>query len=76
MYVTTYYARHLLTEIKDKIAIAKNIETQAKFSKALFIWTDCDREGEYIGNEVREQAVKGNSRIEVKRAQFNNIERA
>lgn len=62
--------------MQDKKAIAKNIETQARYSKILFIWTDCDREGEHIGNEVREQAVKGNPRIEVKRAKFNNIERA
>ncbi|KFY89129.1 hypothetical protein V500_05915 [Pseudogymnoascus sp. VKM F-4518 (FW-2643)] len=59
----------------DKAAIAKNIETQARNARILFIWTDCDREGEHIGNEVREQAVKGNSSIEVKRAKFSNIER-
>ncbi|KFY46894.1 hypothetical protein V495_02200 [Pseudogymnoascus sp. VKM F-4514 (FW-929)] len=60
----------------DKTVIAKNIETQARNARVLFIWTDCDREGEHIGNEVREQAVKGNSSIEVKRAKFSNIERA
>ncbi|OBU00561.1 DNA topoisomerase [Pseudogymnoascus verrucosus] len=59
----------------DKAAIARNIETQARNARILFIWTDCDREGEHIGNEVREQAVKGNSSIEVKRAKFSNIER-
>jgi DNA topoisomerase-3 len=68
--------RQPLTQPKDKVAIAKNIETQARNARVLFIWTDCDREGEHIGNEVREQAVKGNSSIEVKRAKFSNIERA
>jgi DNA topoisomerase III len=68
--------RKLLIPSKDKVAIAKNIENQAKSSRVLFIWTDCDREGEHIGNEVREQAVKGNSTIDVKRAKFSNIERA
>ncbi len=61
---------------KDKTAIANNIEQQARYAKALFIWTDCDREGEHIGSEVRQAAWKGNNRIEVKRAQFSNTERA
>ena len=61
---------------KDKKAIADNIAQQAKYAKALFIWTDCDREGEHIGSEVRQAAWEGNSRIEVKRAQFSNTERA
>ncbi|MCJ1429539.1 DNA topoisomerase, partial [Sticta canariensis] len=61
---------------EDKKAIADNITKQARYSKVLFIWTDCDREGEYIGSEVRQAAFKGNARLEVKRAQFSNTERA
>ncbi|CRL17125.1 DNA topoisomerase, type IA, core [Penicillium camemberti] len=61
---------------KDKLPIAENIRNQAKYSKALFIWTDCDREGEHIGSEVRNQAKAGNARIEVKRAKFSNTESA
>ncbi|KAJ5735102.1 DNA topoisomerase 3 [Penicillium malachiteum] len=61
---------------KDKLPIAENIRNQAQYSKALFIWTDCDREGEHIGAEVRNQAKSGNARIEVKRAKFSNTERA
>ncbi|KAK7545305.1 DNA topoisomerase 3-beta [Phyllosticta citricarpa] len=61
---------------KDKKWIAKNIEDQAKYCKALYIWTDCDREGEHIGTEIRVEALKGNTRIEIKRARFSNIERA
>ncbi|EAW11515.1 DNA topoisomerase 3 [Aspergillus clavatus NRRL 1] len=60
----------------DKQPIAENIRDQARASKALFIWTDCDREGEHIGTEVRLQAKKGNGRILVKRARFSNTERA
>ncbi|KAI4148470.1 MAG: hypothetical protein LQ340_005077 [Diploschistes diacapsis] len=60
----------------DKQAIADNITQQAKYSKALFIWTDCDREGEYIGHEVRQAALIGNPRLDVKRARFSNTERA
>ena len=57
-------------------AIADNIAHQAQYSRALFIWTDCDREGEHIGAEVRRAAFQGNRSLEVKRAQFNNTERA
>ncbi|KAK4994172.1 DNA topoisomerase [Elasticomyces elasticus] len=60
----------------DKKAIATNIETQARYASVLFIWTDCDREGEHIGTEIRETALKGNRRLEVRRARFSNIERA
>lgn len=56
--------------------MADNIEQQARYCQALFIWTDCDREGEHIGGEIRASALKGNPRIQVKRAQFSNIERA
>ncbi|PIG80636.1 DNA topoisomerase 3 [Aspergillus arachidicola] len=65
-----------ITVDSDKAAIAKNIQEQAKYCKALFIWTDCDREGEHIGTEVRKQAKEGNSRIVVKRAKFSNTEKA
>jgi DNA topoisomerase-3 len=57
-------------------AIATNIEREARSSQALFIWTDCDLEGEHIGGEIRNVARKANSRIDVKRARFSNIEKA
>ncbi|KAL8895973.1 MAG: hypothetical protein Q9207_007931 [Kuettlingeria erythrocarpa] len=60
---------------EDKVSIARNITQQAQYSKALFIWTDCDREGEHIGSEVRTEALKGNPRLDVKRAVFSNTER-
>lgn len=65
-----------LIVLEDKKAVADNITKQARYAKALFIWTDCDREGEHIGSEVRQAAFKGNPRLEVKRAQFSNTERA
>lgn len=68
MYIADY--------IQEKKVIAKNIETQARTADVLFIWTDCDREGEHIGTEIRDLAVRINSRLEVKRARFSNIERA
>ncbi|EOD44883.1 dna topoisomerase iii [Neofusicoccum parvum] len=60
----------------DKKGIAQNIQDLARRCDGLFIWTDCDREGEHIGTEIREWARKGNRNIEVKRARFSNIERA
>lgn len=63
-------------QYQDKVSIADNIAQQARYAQALFIWTDCDLEGEHIGAEVRRAAQKGNSRIEVKRARFSNTERA
>ncbi|KAF2224271.1 DNA topoisomerase III [Elsinoe ampelina] len=59
--------------------IAENIERQARYSQKLFIWTDCDREGEYIGTEIRSVASKSNPRLlqagNIARAKFSNIER-
>ncbi|KAB5570220.1 DNA topoisomerase [Coniochaeta sp. 2T2.1] len=60
----------------DNRAIASNIEQEARHAQALFIWTDCDLEGEHIGSEIREVALKVNRRMDVKRARFSNIERA
>jgi DNA topoisomerase III len=66
----------MITIDTDKKAIAENIQRQARYASHLFIWTDCDREGEHIGSEVVTEAIKGNRRIGVKRARFSNTERA
>ncbi|KAF2712980.1 DNA topoisomerase 3-beta [Pleomassaria siparia CBS 279.74] len=60
----------------DKKAIASNIQAQARGCSVLFIWTDCDREGEHIGSEIRDIALGVNPNMEVCRARFSNIERA
>ncbi|KJZ71797.1 hypothetical protein HIM_08817 [Hirsutella minnesotensis 3608] len=60
----------------DKKNIAKNLEEQARYARVLVIWTDCDREGEHIGQEIVDAARKGNPGIQVKRARFSNVERA
>ncbi|CAK4032609.1 DNA topoisomerase [Lecanosticta acicola] len=58
--------------------IARNIENKARWASVLYIWTDCDREGEHIGTEIREIALRGNNRLrgQTVRARFSNIERA
>ncbi|XP_014554235.1 hypothetical protein COCVIDRAFT_28628 [Bipolaris victoriae FI3] len=61
---------------EDKKVVASNIETQARYASILFIWTDCDREGEHIGTEIRDIALKANPNLQVWRARFSNIERA
>jgi DNA topoisomerase-3 len=61
---------------QDKKAVASNIEAQAKYASILFIWTDCDREGEHIGTEIRDIALRANPNMQVWRARFSNIERA
>lgn len=71
----------IVTYIDDeRKGIAANIETQARSAKILFIWTDCDREGEHIGSEIRDVAFTTNPRLKqpgnVVRARFSNIERA
>lgn len=65
-----------LTMQKDKQVISRNIADEARRHDLLYIWTDCDREGENIGAEIRDIARKANPRIHVKRARFSNIERA
>ncbi|KAK3639230.1 DNA topoisomerase [Elasticomyces elasticus] len=60
--------------------LAENIQRQARYCQMLFIWTDCDREGENIGTEIRDVAIKANAILgqpgKTVRARFSNIERA
>ncbi|RKF65640.1 DNA topoisomerase 3 [Erysiphe neolycopersici] len=60
----------------SKKSIATNITQNSRGAKVLFIWTDCDREGEHIGGEIRNEALKGNANLLIWRARFSNIERA
>ncbi|CCF59593.1 hypothetical protein KAFR_0H01830 [Kazachstania africana CBS 2517] len=70
-----------LSELMDKNQqkIAENIKREARNADYLMIWTDCDREGEYIGWEVFQAAQKGNRRLTdglVYRAIFSHLERS
>ncbi|KAJ2671440.1 DNA topoisomerase 3-alpha [Coemansia sp. RSA 1085] len=53
--------------------IASNLELEARTATHLYIWTDCDREGEGIGYEVAEICRKVNPRIIVLRAHFSSV---
>ncbi|KAJ2844602.1 DNA topoisomerase, partial [Coemansia brasiliensis] len=53
--------------------VANNLEFEARTATHLYIWTDCDREGESIGYEVAEICRKVNPRIIVQRAHFSSV---
>ncbi|KAI3635292.1 hypothetical protein MIR68_006858 [Amoeboaphelidium protococcarum] len=59
----------------DVMQVAKNLETQAKYCQQLIIWTDCDREGENIGQEIANVSKRSNPRIQVMRARFSVVQR-
>lgn len=66
------FEANIVSMVTDKSkVVAENIARQARFCRALFIWTDCDREGEHIGSEVRDIARGVNPNIQVKRARFH-----
>jgi DNA topoisomerase-3 len=56
---------------KDMSGVAENLRKEAKRADWLVIWTDCDREGEYIGWEVSEICCQSNRRLKVFRARYS-----
>ncbi|CCE79586.1 Piso0_001663 [Millerozyma farinosa CBS 7064] len=59
--------------------VYENISNEARRCNRLMIWTDCDREGEFIGHEIFSAAVKGNPSLRVEdiwRSQFSHLERS
>ncbi|KAJ1952412.1 DNA topoisomerase, partial [Linderina pennispora] len=64
----------LVTGTSEKLQdTARNVEQEARTATHLYIWTDCDREGEGIGSEVAQLCRKANPRIVVKRAHFSSV---
>ncbi|CAN3372707.1 hypothetical protein DIURU_004803 [Diutina rugosa] len=60
--------------------VAANITKEAQRCDYLYIWTDCDREGEAIGYEIYTEARKRNRRLDVAgqnvwRAHFSHLDR-
>lgn len=61
----------------QRAGILKNIIREARNADRLMIWTDCDREGEYIGWEIMSVAQGANPRLNLQttwRAQFSHLE--
>ncbi|KAH8553410.1 DNA topoisomerase [Umbelopsis sp. PMI_123] len=56
--------------------IARNLQDEVRKADTLFIWTDCDREGEAIGFEVTEICHKVRRNIQVWRARFSAMQPA
>lgn len=57
--------------------VSRNISKEARMASKLFIWTDCDREGEHIGWEIANVAKGANRGLrdtDITRAVFNNVE--
>lgn len=76
---TLFNAPLIETMDKNQKQIASNIRKEARNADILMIWTDCDREGEYIGWEIYQQARQGNRSLvdnNVYRAIFSHLERS
>lgn len=54
--------------------IADNLRQQVRTADVLFIWTDCDREGESIGGEVVDVCRQVKPNIQVWRAHFSAMQ--
>jgi DNA topoisomerase-3 len=53
--------------------VHQNIIEQARHADRLFLWTDCDREGESIAYEIAQACIAVNPRIQVLRPRFSVI---
>lgn len=51
--------------------VAENLRAEARRANILIIWTDCDREGEYIGSEIVQLCTSSNLRLNVYRARYS-----
>ncbi|PVV04802.1 hypothetical protein BB560_000677 [Smittium megazygosporum] len=55
-------------------SVAKNLSNNARNSQFLYIWTDCDREGEHIGYEASIICKQANPRLIVKRSRYSAVQ--
>lgn len=58
---------------QESKGIERNLQAEARTAQKLMIWTDCDREGENIGDEVKKVCKKVNRNMQVVRARFSAI---
>ncbi|KAJ1510371.1 DNA topoisomerase 3-alpha [Coelomomyces lativittatus] len=59
---------------QDHAKVQLNLEYECKYAQQLIIWTDCDREGEHIGQEIVQVCTKINPRLQIKRAKFSVLQ--
>ncbi|POY75102.1 DNA topoisomerase III [Rhodotorula taiwanensis] len=62
-----------VTQDPEHRGIEANLLAEARKATHLMIWTDCDREGEFIGSMVAQVCRKAKPNIVVKRARFSAI---
>lgn len=68
------FEANINTFVNDKLKdVAQNLKNEARTADVLMIWTDCDREGEHIGQEIVNVCRSVKPRIVVKRARFSAI---
>ena len=73
----TLFDAPVIDKIMDKSKdVARNLKDKVRKADTLFIWTDCDREGEAIGFEVTEICRSVRRNIQVWRARFSAMQPA
>lgn len=64
----------IVAEISSNMRdVAENLRAEARKCQALVIWTDCDREGEYIGSEIAAICTQARPGIDVFRARYSAL---
>ncbi|RKP26983.1 DNA topoisomerase, partial [Syncephalis pseudoplumigaleata] len=53
--------------------VHKNLVNKAQRAQQLFLWTDCDREGENIAHEIAQACRQANPRIVLRRPRFSVV---
>lgn len=75
--IETLFEAPIVTSIhEDKQNLANNLKSEIRSADVLFIWTDCDREGEAIGFDVTEICRSVRRNIQVWRARFSAMQYA
>ncbi|ANB11627.1 DNA topoisomerase 3 [Sugiyamaella lignohabitans] len=66
-----------VVRVEAQPTVSSNIQAEGRRADKLFIWTDCDREGENIGWEISQIVKAANRNLgdrDIKRAIFNNTD--